>query len=208
MTVLSINSMYPLPTFSYERALIAQGFRMIVGVDEVGCGALAGPVMAGAVVLPVDSRLGGIKDSKLLSAQQREALYPMIVDRAHTWAIGTASVEEILNLGLRPATLLAMRRAVEQISGADFVLVDAWKIPDVHLPQQNVIRGDRKIKSIAAASILAKVTRDRLMDKYARKFPQYGFDVHKGYATAVHRAAIKKHGPCEIHRMGYKMFQL
>ncbi len=199
--------MRAIPSFAYERALFAQGFRLIVGVDEVGCGALAGPVMAGAVVLPIDSRLGGIKDSKLLSEKQREDLYPRILDRAQAWAIGSASVEEITALGLRPATLLAMRRAVEQIANADFVLVDAWTIPQVVVPQRGVTRGDRKIKSIAAASIIAKVTRDRLMKELAQQYPEYGFDVHKGYGTKMHRATIVKYGPCEIHRLGYEMFR-
>jgi len=199
--------MSKIPTFFHERQLFAQGYRVIVGVDEVGCGALAGPVLAGAVVLPFDSRLGAIRDSKMLSAQQREKLSEQIVTCASFWAIGSASVEEITQLNVRQASLLAMRRAVEQISNADFVLVDAWKIPGVDLPQRNIIRGDVQIKSIAAASIIAKVTRDRLMRIYAEQFPQYGFNVHKGYATERHRTAINQHGPCPIHRIGYKLFQ-
>lgn len=196
-----------LPTFHAERALIAQGFGAIVGVDEVGCGALAGPVMAGAVILPLDSRLGNVRDSKLLSPQAREALYPFIIDRAKAWAVGSASVDEIGKLGLRAATLLAMRRAVEGIPKVDYVLVDAWTIPGLSVPQRGIIRGDLTIKSIAAASIVAKVTRDRLMVELAGQFPAYGFDVHKGYATKAHRAAIRAHGPCEHHRMSYEIFR-
>ncbi len=188
--------------------MIAQGFRLIVGVDEAGCGALAGPVSAGAVVLPIDSRLGKLRDSKFLSESAREALYGLIVERASAFAVGIASVEEIEKLNIRGATFLAMRRAVEQIEGAQVLLVDAWKIPGVDLPQYNIIHGDRLIKSIAAASILAKVTRDRMMRELHEEYPVYGFDIHKGYGTALHRCAISTHGPCPIHRMSYKTFGL
>lgn len=194
------------PTFKYERELMAKGFRVIVGVDEAGCGALAGPVCAGAVVLPIGSRLGLLRDSKLLSPKQRDGLYDLIVERAERFAVGMASVEEITALNIRQATFLAMRRAVAQIEGAQTLLVDAWKIPGVDLPQQGVIHGDRLIKSIAAASIIAKVARDRLMCEYAARFPLYGFDVHKGYGTALHHRAIAEFGPCPIHRLGYKTF--
>lgn len=198
--------MFPSPTFFHERELMRQGYRMIVGVDEVGCGALAGPVLASAVILPLTSRLSVIKDSKLLSKQQREVLYPRLIARVSAWAVGDASVEEIMKYGLRQATFLAMRRAVAQISGADYALVDAWKIPDLRIQQRNIVRGDRLIKSIAAASIIAKVTRDRLMQQYAEQFPAYAFDVNKGYATLQHRLAIAEFGPCPIHRLTYKTF--
>lgn len=195
------------PTFHRERELAKEGFCMVVGVDEVGSGALAGPVFAGAVVLPTRSRLGGIRDSKLLSITTREALYPLILERSAAWAVGSASVEEIHEVGIRQATLLAMRRAVEQISQADYVLVDAWTIPGISLPQNGIVRGDRTVKSIAAASIVAKVQRDQYMTEQSEVYPAYGFAVHKGYATAAHRLAIKEHGPCPIHRMGYKTFR-
>ncbi len=194
------------PSFAMERELFAQGYRAIVGVDEVGCGALAGPVVAGAVVLPLDSRLGGIRDSKLLSEKQRERLFPSITGKAHAWAVAQAEVSEILQLGLRRATLLAMRRALQRIPSADFVLVDAWEISDISLPQRGVIRGDRLVKSIAAASILAKVTRDRIMGELGEQYPQYGFEAHKGYATEAHQRAIRENGPCEIHRTAWKPF--
>lgn len=196
------------PTFKYERELIAKGFRMIVGVDEAGCGALAGPVCAGAVVLPLDSRLGALRDSKLLSPKQRDCLYELIKECAIAWAVGLASVEEIAELNIRGATYVAMRRAVEHIAQAEVLLVDAWKIPGVDLPQFNIVRGDLKIKSIAAASVMAKVTRDRLMCDYHVQFPLYHFDVHKGYATQLHRERIAAYGPCPIHRLTYKTFQL
>jgi len=198
--------MVKIPTFQVERELLTQGYKAIVGVDEVGCGALAGPVMAGAVIFPLNSRLGLVRDSKTLSYLQREKLYNQICDRATQWAVGEASADEITKYGLRPATFLAMRRAIKQISEADYLLVDAWKIPEIEIPQRGIIRGDQQVKSIAAASILAKVTRDRLMQKLAIKFPEYGFEQHMGYGTKRHMTAIKKHGPCLIHRKNYRIF--
>ncbi len=197
-----------LPTFAYEKELISKGYQVIVGVDEAGCGALAGPVVAGAVVIPLTSRLGEIKDSKLLSESVRERLYDDVCAKASAWAVGQASVEEIFEIGIRPATYLAMTRAVEQIKDAQAVLVDAWTIPNLKLPQQGIIKGDRLVKSIAAASILAKVSRDRQMRKHAEQFPEYGFEAHKGYGTKMHRDAIKVHGACAIHRLAYKTFHI
>lgn len=191
------------PTFRLERELQAQGYRAIAGIDEVGCGALAGPVIAAAVILPLDSRVGLVRDSKLLSRKQREGLLPVLLRRLSGQATGEASVDEINRLGLRPATLLAMRRALKALARTrevDFVLVDAWTIPDLPVPQRAVIRGDRLVKSIAAASIVAKVYRDRLMEELARAYPAYGFEVHRGYATQAHTKALDKHGPCIIHR--------
>lgn len=195
------------PTFLKERELIGRGFLRIVGVDEAGAGALAGPLVAGAVVLPVNSRIGALVDSKLTTEKQREALYEVICERATAWAVGVVSVEEIISLGLRPANLLAMKRAVEGIQGADYVLVDAWTIRNLSIPQEGIIRGDKTVKSIAAASVIAKVTRDTLMRQYAEEFPQYEFHKHKGYGTALHRSLIEKHGACKIHRTSYKLFQ-
>jgi ribonuclease HII len=133
-------------------------------------------------------------------------VYEAITKSAQGWAAGIVSSDEIYKIGIRPATYLAMRRALEQISHADFALVDAWTIPEITIKQRGVIKGDRKIISIAAASIIAKVTRDRMMKEFHEQFPHYGFDVHKGYGTKVHRAAIDTHGPCPIHRLGYKTF--
>lgn len=194
------------PTFKLERTLLAQGFEHIVGVDEAGCGALAGPVVAGAVILPLNSRIGELNDSKKMSEKKREELYVLVTQRAHAWAAGSASVEEIYEIGIRQATYLAMRRAVEQITHAQYALVDAWTIPELEIPQQGIIKGDAKVKSIAAASIIAKVTRDRLLDTYAEQFPHYGFAKHKGYGTKQHRDAIAQYGACPIHRLGYKTF--
>lgn len=196
------------PTFLVERALAAEGYARVVGVDEAGCGALAGPLIAAAVVFPFDSRLGGVNDSKLLSPERRDALYDLIVERASAWAVGSVSVEEIASLGLRPANLLAMRRAVEGVRGADFALVDAWTVPGLRIPQRGIVRGDQQVKSIAAASVIAKVTRDRLMRELADRFPAYGFEIHKGYATKTHREAIDRLGPCPEHRLGYKTFSI
>ncbi len=181
---------------------------MIVGVDEVGSGALAGPVLAGAVVLPIASGLGGIADSKVLSTRQREELYVLICEKATAWAVGSASVQEIFDLGIRPSTYLAMRRAVDHIESVDYVLVDAWTIPGLSIPQHGIICGDRLTKSIAAGSIIAKVTRDRQMSELAMQYPQYGFEKHKGYATQMHKRAILEYGPCAIHRMNYKPLQI
>ncbi len=195
-----------IPTFKHEKELILEGFSVIVGVDEVGAGALAGPVVSGAVVLPINSRIKSLKDSKLLSEAKREELYPEIIEKSSSWAIGMASVEEIYEIGIRQATYLSMRRAIEQIKNPEYVLVDAWTIPGIQIPQRGIIKGDLKVKSIAAASIVAKVTRDRMMRGFADKYSQYGFDVHKGYGTKMHLLAIKDHGPCKIHRLGYKTF--
>ena len=194
------------PTFKEERALLEAGYTAIIGVDEVGCGALAGPVLAAAVIFPLNSRLKKVKDSKLLSPQVRDELYSMIMNKAESVGVAQASVEEIGKFGLRKATFMAMRRAIGQVPEADFVLVDGWMLPGVQLPQKNIIKGDRKVKSIAAASIIAKVTRDKMMIEQAELYPEYGFHRHKGYATKEHRLAIKKHGACPIHRTTFKPF--
>ncbi|MFH1252956.1 MAG: ribonuclease HII [Candidatus Uhrbacteria bacterium] len=195
------------PTFHFERDLAALGYRAVVGVDEVGCGALAGPVVAGAVILQPPFRLAGVRDSKLLSATARERLAETIKKQAQAQVVGEASVEEINQFGIRQATFLAMRRAIEKIGEVDFVLVDAWQIPGLPFKQKGIIRGDRLIKSIAAASIIAKVYRDAFMRKISEEYSEYGFDEHKGYATAFHLSAIEKHGPCPIHRTSWRRFQ-
>lgn len=198
--------MVHLPTFAVERELLAKGYRAIVGVDEAGCGALAGPLVAAAVILPLNSRLGVLRDSKTLSHLQKDRLFDQITDCADGWATGIVSVEEITNLGLRPANLLAMRRAIEGIVGVDFALTDAWHVPGVTIPQRNIIRGDREVKSIAAASVIAKVTRDRIMIELSERYPEYQFQKHMGYGTALHRRMIEEYGPCNIHRLTYKIF--
>ena len=194
------------PTFKEERALLEAGYTAIVGVDEAGCGSLAGPVVAAAVIFPLNSRLAKVKDSKLLSPEARDELYDLIMCKAQATGVSQASVEEISKLNIRQATFLAMRRAVDQIDQADFVLVDGWMLPDLCLPQKRIIKGDRTVKSIAAASIIAKVTRDKMMIELAQEYPEYGFDQHKGYGTRHHLAAIQKHGACAIHRTTFKPF--
>lgn len=191
------------PTFKEERALRDLGFTIIAGVDEVGVACLAGPVVAAAVVLPLNSRLRMIRDSKTLSLSQREILYDQIVAKASGWAIGSATPEEIDQLNIRRASILAMERAVRQIGQVEFVLVDAWTLPNIPLPQRGIVKGDVYVKSIAAASIVAKVTRDRMMLAYAEDYPEYGFERHKGYPTSLHREQLFTHGPCPIHRRSF-----
>lgn len=194
------------PTSLLEQQMRVEGFLRVAGVDEAGAGALAGPLVAGAVILRADCSIMGLADSKQLSEKKREALYEELLEKAEAWGVGIVSVEEIAMLGLRPANLLAMRRAAEAVS-PDFVVVDAWTIPGLAVPQRGIIRADQTVRCVAAASIIAKVTRDRLMKTLAEAYPAYGFEIHKGYGTALHRAAIKTHGPCAIHRLGYKTFR-
>lgn len=191
-----------LPTFYLERRLTKQG-HLVIGVDEAGCGCLAGPVVAAAVHLPLSCRIGILTDSKLLSAEKRYFIMERFVEHGLKWTVGMASSQEIDKLNIRRATLLAMKRAVDTFKGATFALVDAWKIPDITIAQHGIVHGDRLVKSIAAASIIAKVVRDRLMEEYDRKFPGYSLSQHKGYATKVHRAAIKKLGLSPIHRLTF-----
>lgn len=190
-----------LPTFTEERALIIRGITIIAGVDEVGCGCWAGPVYAGAVILPLDSRIGLIRDSKTLSASQREHVAEQIKEGAIAWAIGTASVEEVDTQNIRRASALAMCRAIAQLKVTpQFVLIDAFKIPGLTIPSKSIIHGDLKVKSIAAASVIAKVARDAYMKILDLEYPGYGFNNHKGYGTREHQEALKTLGPCLIHR--------
>lgn len=194
------------PTFKLRKSLKKKGYTCIVGVDEAGTGALAGPVFAGAVIFPTDSRLGAVNDSKQLTPKKRDELFDLIKERSSAWGVGRASVEEVMEHNVRQAAYIAMRRALGVISGVDYALVDAWEIPDLAIPQTAVVKGDAKVKSIAAASILAKVARDREMIAYDEHFPEYGFAGHKGYGTKQHREAIETYGPCAIHRLTYKTF--
>ena len=190
------------PTFSHERLLSSQG-HFVIGVDEAGCGCLAGPVVAAAVHLPLDSRIGSLTDSKLLSAAAREEIFAQFIKMGLRFSVSCASAREIDRLNIRKATLLAMKRAVLTFNKATFALVDAWTIPDISIPQKGIIHGDRLIKSIAAASVIAKVARDRLMEDYEKKFPGYGFSRHKGYGTKQHFHAIRKLGPTPLHRRSF-----
>ena len=178
---------------------------VVCGVDEAGRGPLAGPVYAAAVILLPDRPIEGLNDSKKLSEKKREALYDVIVDRAVAYCIASASVEEIEQYNILGATYLAMTRAVQGLSiKPDLALIDGNRIPpQLGVAAQTVVKGDAQSESIAAASILAKVTRDRLLIDMDVKYPQYGFAVHKGYGTAAHTAALKEYGPCPEHRPSF-----
>jgi len=187
-----------------ERALLRQGVSVVAGVDEAGSGSWAGPVYAAAVILPLDSRIGLVRDSKTLSASQRDRVATQIRERATAWAVGTASVEEIAALNIRGAGALAMRRAIEALAvPPQFVISDAFRIPGLAVPMKAIIRGDLKVKCVAAASIIAKTSRDAFLQELHAAYPQYGFDQHKGYGTKAHQRALAEHGPCPAHRASY-----
>lgn len=180
------------------------GFEAPAGLDEVGLGPLAGPAVAGAVVLPLGVRLPGLDDSKRLRAPERERLAAAIRRRALAWAVHEVPPETIDEVGLTRARELAMEGAVRGLGvTADYLLVDAWDVPDLPLPQMCVVKGDSTCASIMAASVVAKVHRDELMIEYGRLYPGYGFEEHKGYATAAHRRALRELGPSPIHRMSW-----
>ena len=187
-----------------ERLAEEMGYRVVAGIDEVGLGPLAGPAVAAAVVLPIGARLPGLDDSKKLTADQRQRLDRLIRRRALGVSIGEVSAAELDGLGLTRARQTAMSNAVAGLPvPAEYLLVDAWDVPDLPLPQMCVVKGDGTCASIMAASIVAKVHRDRLMIEYDRQYPGYGFAVHKGYATAAHRRALRQLGPSPIHRMSW-----
>ena len=186
----------------YEREYASYGY--ICGIDEVGRGPLAGPVVAGAVILPKDCDILYINDSKKLSEKKREELYDVIMEKAVAVGIGYASHERIDEINILQATYEAMREAISKLSvKPDILLNDAVTIPGIDIKQVPIIKGDAKSISIGAASIIAKVTRDRLMVKYDSKYPGYGFASNKGYGSAAHIAAIRQIGPCEIHRNSF-----
>lgn len=188
-----------------ENALRRYGFVHVAGVDEVGRGCLAGPVMAGAVVLDPERHIPGLADSKVLSAIARERLYDVIVARAVGWSVAAIEPPEIDRLNIHRATLKAMHAAVMALLPLpDVVVVDAFRVPDLPMAQRNVIGGDRQCAAIAAASIVAKVTRDRLMQGLHDADPRYGFDRHKGYATADHLAAVARFGYSVAHRRSFR----
>lgn len=195
-------------TAKREHDLAQQGFSCVVGLDEAGCGALAGPVMAGAVVLAPYTKLPGLNDSKQLSSKKRDVVYRQITERSVYWSVGVVDQKEIDCIGIRPATLLAMQRAVDQITKTDALLVDAWTLPDWLGYQEGIVRGDLSVRSIAAASVIAKVSRDRFMCRQSLLFPQYGFDVHKGYGTRAHVKALTQFGVCALHRKSFAPCQV
>ena len=189
---------------SYERDCEARGFTYICGIDEAGRGPLAGPVVAGAVILPKDCEILGLNDSKKLSEKRREELYDEVTEKAIAVGAGVVGPARIDEINILQADYEAMCEAIGQLRVMPQILLnDAVKIPQVRIPQISIIHGDAKSISIAAASIIAKVTRDRMMMEYDALFPGYGFAEHKGYGTAAHYEAIKKLGPCIIHRKSF-----
>ena len=188
-----------------ENGLRRLGFARIAGVDEVGRGCLAGPVVAAAVVLPPADRVRGLRDSKLLTPAARTRLYDEILTRCQTWAVGVREPPDIDRLNIHQASLAAMHDAVTALDPLpDFVLVDGFRLPALSIPQRGVVGGDRRCAAIAAASIVAKVTRDRVMTRLHAADPRYGFDRHKGYATADHLAAMGRHGYSTAHRRSFR----
>jgi len=188
-----------------ENALRRAGFVYVAGVDEVGRGCLAGPVVAAAVVLHPDRHIPGVCDSKAVPAAERERLYDMIIARALAWAVGEADPSEIDRINIHQASLRAMQRAViALVPLPDIVLVDAFRVPDLPMAQRGVSHGDRRCSAIAAASIVAKVTRDRQMLELHARDPRYGFDRHKGYATADHLEAVARFGYSAVHRRSFR----
>ncbi len=194
----------PKDLWSFEREARERGFLLVAGTDEAGRGPLAGPVSAGAVILPFGIGIPGLDDSKKLSEKKREELYPVIREKAIASAVAFATVEEIEEMNILHAAQLAMRRAVAALSpAADFLLVDGNVSDGFPIPARTIVKGDALSASIAAASILAKVERDRLMDRYAEEYPGYGFEKHKGYPVPAHYEAIRILGPTPIHRMSF-----
>ncbi len=188
----------------FEKEAAAKGYKAVCGVDEAGRGPLAGPVCAAAVILPENTIIEGVNDSKKLSEKKREALFDVIKEQALSYSIAFASVEEIEEMNILNATMLAMKRAVEGLDvKADYAMIDGNRLPKLDIDSEFIIKGDAKSMSIACASILAKVSRDRLLYKYAEEFPEYSFDKHKGYGTKVHVEALKKYGPCKYHRLSF-----
>lgn len=189
----------------FERAAYAQGFTRLAGIDEAGRGPLAGPVVASAVILPRGLLISGLRDSKKLSPRMRDILMEEINRSALAIGIGIVDHKLIDEINILQATLLAAQKAVGSLQLApDFLLLDALRLPSCHIPQQSIIRGDDSSLSISAASVVAKVTRDRLMLDYDREFPQYNFRSHKGYGTKAHLEAISAYGPCAIHRRTFR----
>lgn len=192
-----------MPLFEYDKA-VRNDYTIICGVDEAGRGPLAGDVYAAAVILDNDIYIEGLNDSKKLSEKKRELLYDEIISKAKAYCVATASVAEIEEFNILQATFMAMRRAVEGLGiTPDMALIDGNREPGLNCPMQTVVKGDGLSASIAAASILAKVSRDRYMAEIAEKYPQYCFEKHKGYGTKLHNEMILKYGPSPVHRMSF-----
>ncbi len=187
-----------------EQSFFDEGVKLICGVDEAGRGPLAGPVCAAAVILPANIEIPGLNDSKKLSDKRRRELYPIIMEQAIAYGIGLADHREIDEINILQATFLAMDRAIQSLKiKPELALIDGNRAKDFGVPVKTSIHGDSLSASIAAASVLAKVTRDDIMLKMAEEYPQYGFEIHKGYGTKAHYEALQNHGPCPIHRMTF-----
>ena len=190
--------------WQFEEELFAQGYKLVCGVDEAGRGPLAGPVCAAAVILPEHLEIPGLDDSKKLSDKRRRELFPIIKEQAIAYGIGLASHEEIDEINILQATFLAMERAIAGLQvKPEFALIDGNREKDFGLPVKTVVKGDSLSANIAAASVLAKVTRDMLMEEAAVEYPGYGFEIHKGYGTRAHYDALRQQGACAIHRMTF-----
>ena len=193
-----------MPDFEFEKRAKEKGFSLVCGVDEAGRGPLAGPVCAAAVILPRGIEIPGLNDSKKLSEKKREELFEIIIEKALSYGIAFATVEEIEQHNILAATFIAMNRAIAQLQPAPSIaLIDGNRTKGIEIPSRSVVKGDSKCANIAAASILAKVTRDRYMLDMAEKYPQYYFEKHKGYGTKLHYEALREHGPSEIHRLSF-----
>ena len=196
-----------MPTFEYEEKHYLEGYTAVCGCDEAGRGPLCGPVVAAAVILPCGLEIEGLNDSKKLSEKKREALFEIIKEKAVAYAIAEASPAEIDEINILNASMLAMKRAVETLSvKADFALIDGNCSKGFDIPTETVVKGDAKSYSIAAASILAKVTRDRQCIELDKEYPMYGIAKHKGYPTKDHMDAVRKYGPAPIYRMSFLKF--
>lgn len=196
---MSQNNMWEI-----ENSCFSENVRVICGVDEAGRGPLAGPVCAAAVILPRDLDLPGLTDSKKLTDKKRRELFPVIKEKAVAYGIGFASEQEIDEINILQATFLAMKRAMDALEvKPDLALIDGNRETDFGVPVKTVVKGDSLSLNIAAASVLAKVTRDDLMLDQAKVYPEYGFDIHKGYGTKAHYASLREHGPSPIHRMTF-----
>ncbi|MEH0018903.1 MAG: ribonuclease HII [Desulfobacter sp.] len=191
--------------WTFENRAVQEGYRYIAGTDEAGRGPLAGPVVSAAVILPPGFDCPEITDSKKLSEKKRDALFPLIEEKALAVGVGIADHEEIDRINILQASLLSMKRAVECLKPApDYLLIDGKFTIDCDLPQEAIVKGDAKSISIAAASIIAKVTRDRIMAELSIRYPAYEFHRHKGYPTKAHKAALRAHGPCPVHRKSFR----
>lgn len=199
------TSVLSSPMALFERALTSFGYQYLCGIDEVGRGPLAGPVVAAAVILPISHSIVGIRDSKQLRLLKRELLFDQILKQAHSVGIGIVDNDTIDEINILNATLLAMKRSLSELSiKPSYLLIDALTLSDIAIPQKGIIDGDCLSVTIAAASIVAKVTRDRLMDQYHDEFPEYNFQTHKGYGTREHFDKIKEYGPCRLHRKTFR----